>query len=418
MVVAPRAVVVHRALQRAAAEHEVDHPRVRRHHHLGLEVLRPGRGAHHLERPDARRGVLPAVESPRNVHLFREVEVGVGVVIVHGDLLTGVDNRGVGSDDVLLLPHRHQPRLALLLVLQQSPRCLPRPVLLRGAYSLPAQLHHPYRDPGVPILLRRVAPVHQQPVVVPVVVVPVILHLVRHHEVQGVRRAGHVHVSAPPVVVDVHHLTGNQLHLHVLLHPHRKLVETYVTADTPCAPEGVVRLVKHQICPLASHDRATRLDDVAAVLLHHPRRHVLPASSRVVPLLLAIPGGDPSVLLQDCTLLEQRNHLLPVVPVFHVYVEVLLVVVFVRIIRLEDKVEVVAEIGDVDGRVEPPRLVVSNGNHRGIKLVQGPVVKPADEPHVVLAAEDAAVRTVDEHFGWLIRHELGGHSEEQGVLRS
>ena len=63
-----------------------------------------------------------------------------------------------------------------------------------------------------------------------------------------------------------------------------------------------------------------------------------------------------------------------------------LVVVLELVIRLEAKVEVVADVGHVDVLVKPPRGVVADGRHRVLKLVNLPVVEPANQPHVVLAS--------------------------------
>ena len=418
VVILAEVVVVRAPLRDAVAEDKVHHPRILRDFDLARH-RRPDAQlvgvCLHLNRPRRLR-VRPAVEPPGEVHLLRHAEVGVLRVVGDGHLLARHRVRGLRGENVLRLAHGHLASLLARLRLSQPTRAKRLLLPLRLQLLLNGDVGHPLLDARVPLLVGGVAAaLHEEAIVVAVVVVPRILSLVRDDHVDGVRRGGNLDGGTPPVVLIVHLRALDQLHGDLLLETLGKLVEAHMDANLSVAADRVHRLVEHHLDRRAGLDGQVRLDNAATILVELALRNALLAVALLVLLHLDLLGGLLQRRLVDLLIVEVLLDLLLGLAVVNLLVPVLTAVVVVHVVSLEHAVKAVRQLGDDKVGVEEP--AGTRGLHRRVKLIQLPVVETRLESDAVPAAEDAAVRGVDVNLGGLPGDELLGDGEVEVSAR-
>mmetsp|Transcript_8216 Transcript_8216/g.34306 ORF Transcript_8216/g.34306 Transcript_8216/m.34306 type:complete len:793 (-) Transcript_8216:211-2589(-) len=415
VVVAPEVVVVRGALADPVGEDEIHHPRVFGNLHGELDERGRLRRPSHRRRRNSLRLVRPAVDPAGDVHVLRHAEVGVRGVVRDLHLVARLGVRGIARDDVLLLAARHQSRLAVrgfaalaALLGGQTRRRLRLLAHLR-------EVHDAFLDARVPVLGRGVAlaTLHQQTVVVPVVVVPVLLRVVGNDHVHGVRRGGNLHRRAVPLVLGIRRRAPHRIHDELLLEPLGELVEPDVQPDRAARPaDGVQRLVEHHEHLPGLHP-AIRLEDDAPILLQLPLRDTLLAHASLVLLRLALRGGLREVLLVRRLVAQELLHLLLGLAVVHLLEEVVAAGVLEVAVRLKHKVEAVRQLGNLKLGVRVVVRVAADGDHRRVPLVHLPVVEAREETHVVLPAKRVRAALVHVQARGVTDDQLVRHSEEQ-----
>ena len=220
-------VIILRAFANAAAEDEVDHPRVRRYtrHCDGEKFFALSRRRHFHRRHSG--VVRPTVEAAGHVNFFAPVEVGVVLVVEDLERLAHLGNFrfGVNDERLLLQAHFNSLRLgrrgllraagdALLFLNQSSQRLRAFFFECELSQDLPRGLVG--RD------------VHGESVVRVLVVVPSHFVLVRDDKVEHARRRTNRDVGDPPVVIFISRFARRANERQLLLNATHPTVKSYV----------------------------------------------------------------------------------------------------------------------------------------------------------------------------------------------